>query len=97
MLIRLFTLVFAFVFAASSYAFSVDDAKGIAIGDTDARIEALNKSMLSADDKLAAYLKALSEDAVKVAADKVYIIVRDKAFDPEIGRASCRERVCSTV
>ena len=85
MLIRLFTLVFAFVFAASSYAFSVDDAKGIAIGDTDARIEALNKSMLSADDKLAAYLKALSEDAVKVAADKVYIIVRDKAFDPVTG------------
>ena len=85
MLIRLFVLVFALVLASSSYAFSADDAKGIAMGETDARIEVLNKSMLKADDKLAAYLKALSEDAVKVAGDKIFVVIGDKAFDPISG------------
>jgi urea transport system permease protein len=85
MLIRLFVLICACLFSVGSHALSAQEAKGIAIGETDARIEALNKSMLSADDKLAAYLKALSEDAVKVAADKVYVIVGDKAFDPVTG------------
>ena len=84
-LIRLFVLVFALVLASSSYAFSTDDAKGIAMGETDARIEALNKSMLKADDKLAAYLKALSDDAVKVAGDKIFVVTGDKAFDPISG------------
>ena len=85
MLTRLFAFIFAFVVAASSYAFSMDDAKGIAIGDTDRRIEALNKSMLTADDKLAAYLKAISEDAVKVVGDKIYVVNGDKVFDPVTG------------
>ena len=85
MLIRFFVLLFVFLFAAGSYALGIDNAKGIAIGDTDARIEALNKSMLSADDKLAAYLKALSEDAVKVAGDKIFVVNGDKAFDVVTG------------
>ncbi len=85
MLTRLLALILAVVFAASSHALTADDVKGIAIGDTDARIEALNKSMLKADDKLAAYLKALSEDAVKVTADKVFIVAGDAAIDPVTG------------
>ena len=85
MLIRLFVLISALLIAASSHALGVDDTKAMAIGDTDARIEALNKSMLSASDKLADYLKALSEDAVKVAGDKIFVIKGDTAFDPVTG------------
>ena len=85
MLIRLFVLISALLIAASSHALGVDDTKAMAIGDTDARIEALNKSMLSASDKLADYLKALSEDAVKVAGDKIFVIKGDMAFDPVTG------------
>ena len=82
---RLPIVISALVFAASSYALTTEDAKSIAIGETDARIEALNKSMLSADDMLAAYLKAISEDSVKVAGDRIYVVKADKAFDPVTG------------
>ena len=85
MLTRLFVLISALLIATSSHALGVDDVKAMAIGDTDARIEALNKSMLSASDKLADYLKALSEDAVKVAGDKIFVIKGDTAFDPVTG------------
>ncbi len=51
------------------------------IGETDARVAALNKAMLEANDKTAAFLQALADDAVKVAGDKVLIVKGDKAFD----------------
>ncbi len=85
MFLRFFALIFVVVCAANSFALDAGEAKGIAVGETDARIEALNKAMLSADDKLAAYLKALSEDTVKVAGDKVVVVAGDKAVDPVTG------------
>jgi len=51
------------------------------IGDTDTRVAALNKAMLEANDKTAAFLQALADDAVKLAGDKVFIVKGDKAFD----------------
>ncbi len=61
------------------------DVKGIAIGETDARVQALQKAVANPDDKLAAFLQALSDDAVKVAADKVFIVKDGKGFDPVTG------------
>jgi urea transport system permease protein len=63
------------------------EAKGIAIGDAEPRIEALNKAVVSADDKTAAFIQALSEDAVKFSGDTLFIVKDGKGFDPITGAA----------
>ncbi len=79
-------LVTALLFVAGhAYAISADEVKGITIGETDARVEALGKAMLTADEKSAAFLQALADDAVKVAGDKVLVVKDDKAFDAVTG------------
>nr|WP_231973586.1 urea ABC transporter permease subunit UrtB [Variovorax sp. HW608] len=69
----------------SAYALTADEAKGIASGDTEARIAALNKAVAAADEKTAAFIQAMSDDAVKVSEDKVFVIKDDKAYDPVTG------------
>ena len=68
-------------------ALTAQEAQGMAIGETDARIEALNKALAKADDKTAAFIQALSDDAVKTAGGKVFIVQGDKATDPVTGQA----------
>ncbi len=57
----------------------------MAIGETEARVEALGKAAATADDKTAAFIQALSDDAVKTKGDKVFVVKDDKAFDPITG------------
>ncbi len=83
-LIRLTAFV-TFFAAAHAHALTVDQAKAIAIGESDTRVEALNKAVATADDKTAAFLQALSDDAVKVAGDKVFVVKDGKGFDPVSG------------
>jgi urea transport system permease protein len=68
-------------------ALTAQEAQGMAIGETDARIEALNKALGAADDKTAALIQALSDDAVKTAGGKVFIVRDDKATDPVSGQS----------
>jgi urea transport system permease protein len=79
-------LTFAIIFIAS-YAHSITPAalNAIAIGDGDARIEALRAAVAGADDKTIAFIQALSDDAVKVVAGKPVIVRDDKAVDPLTG------------
>ncbi|HEY2254356.1 MAG TPA: urea ABC transporter permease subunit UrtB, partial [Variovorax sp.] len=51
--------------ALHAHALTADEAKAIASGESEDRIAALNKAVESADDKTAAYIQALSDDAVK--------------------------------
>ncbi len=67
------------------HALTADEAKAIAVGESDARVQALNKAVATADDKTAAFLQALSDDAVKVAGDKVFVAKDGKGFDPVSG------------
>ena len=69
----------------SVHALTADQAKAIAVGESDARVEALAKALTTADDKTAAFLQALSDDVVKVAGDKVFIVRDGKGFDPVTG------------
>ena len=69
MLIRLFFLAAALLFAGQANALTSAEALAIATGETDARVVALNKAAVSADDKTIAFLQALAADAVKVAGD----------------------------
>jgi urea transport system permease protein len=68
-----------------AHALTPEEARGIAAGETDARIEALNKAVAAADDKTAAFIQALADDAVKIAGGKALIVKDDKAFDPVSG------------
>ncbi|AMM26601.1 urea ABC transporter permease subunit UrtB [Variovorax sp. PAMC 28711] len=70
---------------ASAHALTADEARSIAAGDTEARVAALNKAVLTADDKTSAFIQAMSDDAVKVAEDKVFVMKDDKGFDPVTG------------
>ena len=74
--------------AVSAHALTADEARSIALGETDARIEALNKAVANADDKTAAFLQALADDAVKVAGDRVFIVKDGKGIDPVTGQGA---------
>ena len=70
---------------ACAQALTIEEARAIALGETDARIQALSKAVANADDKTAAFLQALADDSVKVAGDKVFIIKDGKGIDPVSG------------
>jgi urea transport system permease protein len=79
-------LLAGLLISAPTMALTAQEAQGIAIGESDARIEALNKALATADDKTAAFIQALSDDAVKFAGDKVFIARDGKATDPVTGQ-----------
>lgn len=85
MLIRHSFIFATLLIASSAHALTAAEAKGIAIGEADARIAALNQAVVAADDRTAAFLQALSEEAVKVAGDKVFIVKDGKGHDPVSG------------
>ena len=72
----------AVIAAGSAHALTAAEASAIAAGETDARVEALNKAVSTADDKTAAFIQALLDDAVKVAGDKVFVVRDGKGRDP---------------
>lgn len=78
-------LLSTLLIAAHAHALTPDEVKGMAIGETEARVEALGKAAANADEKTAAFIQALSDDAVKTKGDKVFVIKDDKAFDPITG------------
>ena len=85
MLIRYLLFIAAFLIAGHAHSITAEQAKGIATGESDSRVEALNQALPSADDKTAAFLQALLDDAVKATADKVFVIKEGKGFDPVTG------------
>ena len=87
MLLRWFVVIAVLLVAPHAGALTPEEARGIAVGETDARIEALNKAITTADDKTAAFLQALADDAVKIAGDKVLVVKDGKGFDPVSGAA----------
>jgi urea transport system permease protein len=82
---KIILLIIGLLFATQLQALTLIEAKAIVVGETDARIEALNKAMLVADDKTATFVQAMADDAVKMSGDKVLIVKDGKAFDPTNG------------
>ena len=85
MLPRNFFLIAALLTGGHVYALTADEARGMAIGETEARVAALNKAAANADDKTVAFIQALSDDAVKTSGDKVFVVKDNKAFDAVTG------------
>jgi len=81
-MIRHIVLCALLCLSAAAHALTPADARAIAAGETDARIEALNRAIASADDRTAAFLRALADDAVKVAGERVFVIRDGQARDP---------------
>ncbi len=81
---QLFSIATLFI-AVNAYSLGTGDVKGIAIGETEARVAALNKSLATADEKTAAFLQSLLDDEVKLAGDKIIVVKDGKGFDPVTG------------
>lgn len=78
-------VVFALLAGSSAWALTAEEAKAIASGDSESRIAALNKAVASADEKTAAFIQAMADDAVKFTDTRVFVVKDDKAFDPVTG------------
>ncbi|MCY7370254.1 MAG: urea ABC transporter permease subunit UrtB, partial [Polaromonas sp.] len=85
MMLRTLLLSATFLIAAGAHALSPDEAKGMALGTTEERVAALNKAAGNPDEKTAAFIQALADDAVKTAGDKVFVVKDDQSFDPVTG------------
>jgi urea transport system permease protein len=84
MLIRSIFLLAALL-SGHAHALTAAEARAIATGETDARIEALNKAVAEVDAKTAAFIQAMADDAVKVAGEKILVVKDGKGFDPVSG------------
>jgi urea transport system permease protein len=84
MLKFVFVVIAAFL-AAGAHALTAEEARSIAVGETDARIEALGKALPSADERTAAFLQALADDAVKVSGGRLFIVRDGKGTDALTG------------
>ena len=66
-------------------ALTADEARAIAIGESDARVQALNRAVLTADDRTRAFIEALASDSVKANAHDVFVMQGEDATDPVTG------------
>jgi urea transport system permease protein len=72
---------------STAQALTMDQARGIAVGETDARIEALSQALVVGSEKTAAYLQALADEAVKMAGDQVIVVRDGQGLNPVTGQA----------
>jgi urea transport system permease protein len=84
-ILKTVAFIASFLVVIQVHALTPTEAKSIAVGETDARIEALNKAVLVADDKTTAFVQAMADDTVKMFGDKALIVKEGKAFDPTNG------------
>ena len=73
--------------ALPAHALTAEQARAIAAGDsTESRIAALNQAVAtSPDERTAAFIQAMSEDAVKVAGDQAFVVKDGQGLDPVTG------------
>lgn len=75
-------------FTLPAHALTMPQALAIAAGDsTDARITALNQAVTHApDERTAAFLQALGDNAVKYKGEQVFVLQGDQGIDPVTGK-----------
>ncbi len=79
-------IFFGLLFHGAVHALSADEAVGLASGATEDRLKVLAKVMEGADDKAATFIKALSDDNVKILDRQVFMVLNGKSFDPVTGQ-----------
>lgn len=80
-------LLLALVLCACTQAFGLttEQARALAIGESDARLAALAQVLPQADAQTAVYIQALAEDAVKVSGNKLFIVYPASTTDAVSG------------
>ena len=68
-------------------ALTMAQARGMADGDTDARLQVLNQALLQANAATATFLQALADDQVKFSGDTVWVVRDGQSFSPVDGSA----------
>ncbi len=71
---------------SAAQALTMDEARMMAVGESDARVEAIAKAVAQGSDKTAAYLQALADDVVKMAGDRVIVVRDGQGLDPVTGQ-----------
>ena len=64
----------------------------MAMGESDARVEALRAAAAAADDRTMKFIQAMADDAVKIVGGKPVMVVDDKAVDPVTGQINALAR-----
>ncbi len=71
--------------SAPAHALTADQARSLVAGETEGRVNALNKLIVNADDKTVALIQAIADDAVKFTDKAVFVMKDGKGFDPVSG------------
>jgi urea transport system permease protein len=71
---------------SAAQALTMDEARGMAVGESDARVEVISKAVAQGGEKTAAYLQALADDVVKMAGDQVIVVRDGQGLDPVTGQ-----------
>jgi urea transport system permease protein len=72
---------------SAAQALTMDEARAMALGESDARVEAISQAVAQGSEKTAAYLQALADDVVKIAGDQVIVVRDGQGLDPVTGQA----------
>ena len=85
-----FTLLLALLFAlvGTAMALTPGHAARIAVGESDARIAALNEAVAAGDAALAPFVRSLLADEVKVAGGRVYVVRDGRATEAGSGASA---------
>jgi urea transport system permease protein len=71
--------------ASAAHALTPADALALVDGDTDVRIDTLNKLAAEPDERASALIKAMAAEAVRVQGERVFIVLDDGAVDAVTG------------
>ena len=71
----------------SALALTTEQTRALSLGDTDARVSALQKALAAPDAPTAIFLKALADDTVKFNGTQVLVVRDGQATDPVTGEA----------
>ena len=85
--VRIALLLALSLAATAGHALTLEQARHLAAGENDERIDALAKSLERGDDGLAAFIQAMLDDTVKVAGDQVIVMKGAQATDAATGSA----------
>ena len=82
---RWFVCLLLWCAAVQAHALTPEAARAMAAGDTDERIAALQRATATPDDATLAFIRAMADDAVKIAGERAIVMQGDQGTDPVTG------------
>lgn len=71
--------------AMQAHALTAEAARAMAAGDTDERIAALQQAVVTPDEATVAFIRAMADDAVRIAGGRAIVVKDGKGVDPVTG------------